>query len=143
MKKYRMQLLYFLAIMAMLLGACSENEEIREKETFTVSFVVDGQVVEEQEIACDELVKRIEDPVSEETFVGWFIKVDDYMTQYNFKSPVRKNLTLYAEWESSGYTVTYMLNKEEMDDIISTGQEILEETKKVIDEVNDKNAGDK
>ena len=118
MKKYRMQLLYFLAIMAMLLGACSENEEIREKETFTVSFVVDGQVVEEQEIACDELVKRIEDPVSEETFVGWFIKVDDYMTQYNFKSPVRKNLTLYAEWESSGYTVTYMLNKEEMDDII-------------------------
>ena len=97
MKKYRMQLLYFLAIMAMLLGACSENEEIREKETFTVSFVVDGQVVEEQEIACDELVKRIEDPVSEETFVGWIIKVDDNMTQYNFKSPVRKNLTLYAE----------------------------------------------
>mgnify|MGYP002086814973 CR=1 FL=1 len=118
MKKYRIQLLYFLAIMAMLLGACSENEEVREKEIFTVSFVVNGQVVEKQKITYDELVKRVEDPVSEETFVGWFIKVDDYMTQYNFKSPVRKNLTLYAEWESSGYTVTYMLNKEEMDDII-------------------------
>ena len=35
------------------------------------------------------------------------------------------------------------VDKEEMKDIISTGQEILEETKKVIDEVNDKNAGDK
>ena len=35
------------------------------------------------------------------------------------------------------------INKEEMKDIISTGQEILEETKKVIDKVNDKNAGDK
>ena len=35
------------------------------------------------------------------------------------------------------------VDKEEMKDIISTGQEILEETKKVIDEVKDKNAGDK
>ena len=35
------------------------------------------------------------------------------------------------------------VNKEEMKDILSTGQEILEETKKVIDKVNDKNAGDK
>ena len=35
------------------------------------------------------------------------------------------------------------VDKEEMKDIIYTGQEILEETKKVIDEVKDKNAGDK
>ena len=35
------------------------------------------------------------------------------------------------------------VDNEEMKDIISTGQEILEETKKVIDEVNNKNAGDK
>ena len=35
------------------------------------------------------------------------------------------------------------IDKEEMEDIISTGKEILDETKKVIDEVKDKNAGDK
>ena len=35
------------------------------------------------------------------------------------------------------------VDKEEIKDILSTGQEILEETKKVIDEVKDKNAGDK
>ena len=35
------------------------------------------------------------------------------------------------------------VDKEDMTDILSTGQEILEETKKVIDEVKDKNAGDK
>ena len=35
------------------------------------------------------------------------------------------------------------IDKEEMEDIISTGQEILEETKKVIDKIDDKNAGDK
>ena len=35
------------------------------------------------------------------------------------------------------------VDKEEMKDIISTGQEILEETKKVIDKIDDKNAGDK
>ena len=35
------------------------------------------------------------------------------------------------------------IDKEEMKDILSTGQEILEETKKVIDKVDDKNAGDK
>ena len=35
------------------------------------------------------------------------------------------------------------VDKEEMEDILSTGQEILDETKKVIDEVKDKNAGDK
>ena len=35
------------------------------------------------------------------------------------------------------------IDKEEMKDILSTGQEILEETKKVIDKVDNKNAGDK
>ena len=35
------------------------------------------------------------------------------------------------------------VDKEEMEDIISTGKEILDETKKVIDEVKDKHAGDK
>ena len=35
------------------------------------------------------------------------------------------------------------VDKEEIKDIISTGQEILEETKKVIDKIDDKNAGDK
>lgn len=35
------------------------------------------------------------------------------------------------------------IDKDEMKDIISTGKEIVEETKKVIDEVKDKHAGDK
>lgn len=34
------------------------------------------------------------------------------------------------------------VDKEEMEDIASTGKEILDETKKVIDEVKDKHAGD-
>ena len=34
------------------------------------------------------------------------------------------------------------IDKEEMEDIMSTGKEILDETKKVIDEVKDKHAGD-
>ena len=35
------------------------------------------------------------------------------------------------------------VDKEEMKDILSTGQEILDETKKVIHKIDDKNAGDK
>ena len=35
------------------------------------------------------------------------------------------------------------IDKEEMEDIVSTGKEILDETKKVIDEVKDKHADDK
>ena len=35
------------------------------------------------------------------------------------------------------------IDKDEMKDIISTGKEIVEETKKVVDEIKDKNAGDK
>ena len=35
------------------------------------------------------------------------------------------------------------IDKEEMEDIASTGKEILDETKKVIDEVKDKHADDK
>ena len=35
------------------------------------------------------------------------------------------------------------VDKEEMEDIVSTGKEILDETKKVIDEVKDKHADDK
>ena len=34
------------------------------------------------------------------------------------------------------------IDKEEMEDVVSTGKEILDETKKVIDEVKDKHAGD-
>ena len=34
------------------------------------------------------------------------------------------------------------IDKEEMNDIISTGKEIVDETKKVIDEVKDKHAGE-
>ena len=34
------------------------------------------------------------------------------------------------------------IDKEEMEDIISTGKEIVDETKKVIDEVKDKHAGE-
>lgn len=34
------------------------------------------------------------------------------------------------------------IEKEEMEDIISTGKEIVDETKKVIDEVKDKHAGE-
>ena len=34
------------------------------------------------------------------------------------------------------------IDKEEMEDIASTGKEIVDETKKVIDEVKDKHAGD-
>lgn len=34
------------------------------------------------------------------------------------------------------------IDKEEMEDIISTGEEIVDETKKVIDEVKDKHAGE-
>ena len=34
------------------------------------------------------------------------------------------------------------VDKEEMKDILATGQEILEETKKVIDKIDDKNAGE-
>ena len=34
------------------------------------------------------------------------------------------------------------IDKEEMEDIVYTGKEILDETKKVIDEVKDKHAGD-
>ena len=35
------------------------------------------------------------------------------------------------------------IDKEEIEDIVSTGKEILDETKKVIDEVKDKHADDK
>ena len=35
------------------------------------------------------------------------------------------------------------IDKDEMKDIISTGKEIVEETKKVVDEIKDKHAGDK
>ena len=34
------------------------------------------------------------------------------------------------------------IDKEEMEDIVSTGNEIMDETKKVIDKIDDKHAGD-
>lgn len=41
-------------------------------------------------------------------FVGWYVK--DSQKEYNFSTPVTRNLDLYAKWQPANCTVTFDLN---------------------------------
>lgn len=46
------------------------------------------------------------------TFVGWFEDAE-FTTEYNFDSPVIRNITLYAKWSVNSYNVTFIYNNGE------------------------------
>ena len=65
------------------------------KHTVTFEAKI-GPGVQTQEVKHGDLVKKPNDPVADDyEFLGWYL--DD--TEYDFTTPVTKNITLTAKWQ--------------------------------------------
>lgn len=65
--------------------------------TFTVTFNVRiGAGIQAQEVKVGEVVEKPEDPTADGyIFKGWYVDGKEY----DFSTPVDKNITITAEWE--------------------------------------------
>ena len=84
------------------------------KKKYTVSFVLDQENIPNQEVEFDSQAKEptIEDKEGFE-FDGWYTD-SDFKNKFNFSSPVKSNLTLYARWKKKKYNVSFVLEGEEI-----------------------------
>lgn len=81
------------------------------KKTFTVKFDTDGGTsIKDQTVTEGNKVIKPSDPTKKEyTFAGWTLEGNDY----NFSTPVTKNITLIAKWikvEKDKFTVIFDSN---------------------------------
>jgi uncharacterized repeat protein (TIGR02543 family) len=79
--------------------------------TWTVTFECnDGSYVAGQTVVDGEKATRPDNPEKDGYgFVNWYS--DEALTvEYDFNSPVTRNITLYAKWSNTVYTVTFESN---------------------------------
>lgn len=89
------------------------NREI--KKYYYITFVAKDadNVPEKLKIYEGELLNEPSQTpsLSGRTFKGWYTDEEDEETEYtSWGETVSKNLTLYAQWETDGYTVTFNMN---------------------------------
>ncbi len=78
----------------------TEKGESEAPVTYFVNFnSMQGSLVQSQEIAGGELVLEPEAPTRDGyIFLGWYLE-ESCTNVYDFKTPVSKDITLYAKWE--------------------------------------------
>lgn len=85
-------------------------------ESVTVSFIANGgTAVPSQIIAKGDTAASGQTTRTGYTFRGWSTDKDNY-TEFNFNTPVKKNLTLYAFWNADLVPVTIVYMYENPDD---------------------------
>ncbi|MBR4461226.1 MAG: InlB B-repeat-containing protein, partial [Erysipelotrichaceae bacterium] len=73
-------------------------------DTFTVTYVVDGETYETETVEYGEKATKPADPEKEGcTFAGWY----DGENEYDFDTEVKDDLTLTAKFSTNEYTVTF------------------------------------
>ena len=89
------------------------NPDTPNKETFTVTFnTVGGSSVSNATVSSGNTIAAPADPTkSGYNFVGWYSD-SSYTNKWQFTTPVRSNITLYAKWEAqiAKYTVSFDSN---------------------------------
>ena len=89
------------------------NPDTPNKETFTVTFnTVGGSSVSNATVSSGDTVAAPADPTkSGYNFVGWYSD-SSYTNKWQFTTPVRSNIILYAKWEAqiAKYTVSFDSN---------------------------------
>ena len=81
-------------------GNEGETEPTVDLNTYTVTFYVDGNAHDSQEVNENELVSRPSDPNKESyVFDGWYD--ESLSNKYDFNSPVTNNLNLYAKFDEA------------------------------------------
>lgn len=80
-----------------------------------------GSETFDQQVEVGETVEEPQEPErSGWTFAGWYTGTQEDAQAYDFKEPVSANLTLYAHWETSEFTVTFDYNCEELENTSQT-----------------------
>ena len=81
-------------------------------EKYTIKFMLEGEEISSQEVEFDSqaVEPTIEDKEGFE-FDGWYTD-SDFKNKFNFSSPVQSDLTLYARWKKKKYTVSFVLDQE-------------------------------
>lgn len=125
---------FFLIMMALFVVAaavaCEPKEDVTDDEkTYVVSFDSNGgSAVSDQEVKSGKLATEPKDPTKDEyEFTGWYSD-SKLTTLYDFSTPVKADLKLYAGWSEiekniilvqsvslSSNLVTYNSNKGEKD----------------------------
>ena len=86
-----------------------------EKENFDkykVSFVLEGEDIKDQKVEFDTNATEPKvDPKKGYEFDGWYTD-SDFKNKFDFSSPIRGDLTLYARWDKKKYTVSFVLDQE-------------------------------
>jgi uncharacterized repeat protein (TIGR02543 family) len=79
---------------------------------FTVTFDSDGgSAVPSQTVAGGEKATRPDNPTKDGFgFVNWYDNEECIEPHYDFDTPVTADITLYAKWSSTTYTVTFHSN---------------------------------
>lgn len=84
------------------------------RDYFIVTFVADGadNVPEKVKLYEDEPLTEPEQKptIKGKKFQGWFLDEEDSEEYVTWGKPLSGNLTLYAQWEAEGYTVTFNMN---------------------------------
>lgn len=99
------------ALLAVITLSCGDDDN-KELEQFTVTFdSQDGSKVASQTISYGEKVVEPTRPTKEgHAFIGWYTETS-YTHEWNFESDiVTKDITLYARWTITEYTVTFNTN---------------------------------
>ena len=81
-------------------------------EKYNVKFVLKGKDIPSQEVEFDSQAKEPTIGAIEGfEFDGWYTD-SDFKNEFDFSSPIKSNLTLYARWKKKKYTVSFMLEGE-------------------------------
>ena len=71
---------------------------------YTVTFVDDNNILNGLSLEYGKKVPKIEDPVKEGyKFIGWYLDG----VEYDFETPITKDIKLDAKWEKNKYIVTF------------------------------------
>ncbi|MBM6871522.1 glycoside hydrolase family 2 TIM barrel-domain containing protein, partial [Pseudoflavonifractor phocaeensis] len=96
-------------------ATCVVTVSEKPADSFTVTFVSDGETYQSVNVTSGEAVSEPTAPAKEGyTFTGWY--TDETCTEaYDFETPVTGDVTLYAGWEENVpetpvYTVTFNTN---------------------------------
>ena len=117
-----------LCLLTLCCVACSCNGLKMLGVKYSVSFDVDGTVVETQTVEEDETATKPNDPEKENcVFAGWY-EESEFLTLYDFATPVTENITLYAKFTQT-YAVTFTVDGEVYDaQTILDGEAVTEPT---------------
>lgn len=103
------------SVFALSLTACGGTDY------YTVTFESNGgSSVASQQVEAGKTVTEPADPTKDGyNFTAWYSD-EDLQNEYDFASSVTADMTLYAGWNVSGYTVTFDLNYEGAESTTST-----------------------